>query len=155
MRPPSHNITGALPRLRATRSRLFLGFYDGVACLVQLPNQDMQQDGPVGLATGIGKGIGGLGTEANIWHDWCWGILQEGPSSRVARSIFEIHRRERALEKTYQDRPRRKKTFRITRTGQVQMLLDGIQRNEVEVRTRALGQWISREQQRLEEARER
>jgi hypothetical protein len=36
------------------------------------------------------------------------------------------------------------------------MLLDGLQRNEVEeVRTQALSQWISREQQQLEEAREK
>ena len=31
-----------------------------MAGLVRLPNQNMRQDGPVGLATGIGKGIGGL-----------------------------------------------------------------------------------------------
>jgi hypothetical protein len=60
VRPPPHNITGARSGLRAARSKLFFGFYGDVAGLVRLPNQDMQQDGPVGLATGIGKGIGGL-----------------------------------------------------------------------------------------------
>jgi len=42
VRPPPHQITGARSGLRAARSELFLGFYDGVAGLVRLPYQDMQ-----------------------------------------------------------------------------------------------------------------
>ena len=108
MRPPPHKITGAHSGLQAARSELFLGFYDSVAGLVWLLYQDMQQDGPVGLATGIGKGVGGLVLKP-ISSMICVGAYSSKALQVELRKAFPRYTKDRALDKTCQGELRRKR----------------------------------------------
>ena len=44
----------------AIRDELGYGFIDGVTGIVRLPYRDIKRDGPIGIATGLSKGFGGL-----------------------------------------------------------------------------------------------
>ncbi len=60
VRPAPHIITGFRSGLKAAGSEFAYGFSDGITGLVRLPRYDIEQDGAIGLLTGLGKGIGGL-----------------------------------------------------------------------------------------------
>jgi UDP:flavonoid glycosyltransferase YjiC (YdhE family) len=154
VRPPPHNITGVRSGLRAAGSELYLGFYDGVAGLVRLPYQDIKQEGPVGLATGIGKGVGGLFLKPIS------GIVGVGAySSKGIQAELRKHFRDTLKTERWMRRARMNQGaedirdyMNRSRTG----ARHGPQRNEFEeVRTKALTQWTSRERRQVEEGREK
>lgn len=60
VRPAPHIITGFRSGLKAAGSGFAYGFSDGITGLVRLPRYDVEEDGAIGLLTGIGKGIGGF-----------------------------------------------------------------------------------------------
>lgn len=57
-RPP--RISGYKSGLKAAGQELVFGAYDAVTGLVILPYKDVKARGPLGLATGVGKGLGGV-----------------------------------------------------------------------------------------------
>ena len=56
----SRKINDFQTGLLSVRDELGYGFIDGVTGLVRLPYRDTKRDGPVGIVTGISKGVGGL-----------------------------------------------------------------------------------------------
>jgi UDP-glucoronosyl and UDP-glucosyl transferase len=60
VRPTPHIITGFRSGLKAAGTGFAYGFSDGIIGLVRLPRHDIEEDGAIGLVTGLGKGIGGL-----------------------------------------------------------------------------------------------
>ncbi len=60
VRPTPHTITGFRSGLKAAGTGFAYGFSDGITGLVRLPRHDLDEDGALGLLTGVGKGIGGL-----------------------------------------------------------------------------------------------
>jgi hypothetical protein len=114
----------------------------------------MQQDGPVGLATGLGKGIGGLVLKPIS------GMIGVGAySSKGLQAEFRKHFRDTLKTERWIRRARMNQGAKDIRDYMNRSSTDvhnGPPGNEVEeVRTRALSQWTSREQQQLEEAREK
>ena len=53
-------VTGIKSGLQAAGEEFRYGVYDGWSGLFRQPYQGAKEDGPLGLATGVGKGIGGL-----------------------------------------------------------------------------------------------
>lgn len=56
----SHAIRGFRTSMTATEEEVRYGIADGVSGLVKLPYHDVKRDGPIGIVTGVAKGIGGL-----------------------------------------------------------------------------------------------
>jgi hypothetical protein len=154
VRPPPHKITGARSGLRAARSELFLGFYDRVAGLVRLPYQDMQQDGPVGLATDIGKGVGGLVLKPISGMTGVGAYSSKGLQAELRKHFRDTLKTERWIRRARMNQGA--KDIRDYMNKSKTDALNVPQGNEIEeVGTRALSQWTSREQQQREEAREK
>jgi len=91
VRPPPHKIIGARSGLRAAKSELFLGFYDGLAGLVRAPLPRHA----VGRASLVGnrhrKGRQRTGTEASIRRDWVLEHTLVRAFKLSCESISEIH----------------------------------------------------------------
>ena len=154
VRPPPHTITGVRSGFRAAGSELCLGFYDGVAGLVRLPYQDIKEDGPIGLATGLCKGVGGLILKPIS------GIIGVGAYSSKGIQV--------ELRKHFRDTLKTERWIRRGRMNQgakdIREYMDksntgarpGSQGSALDdVRTHALTRWSSREGRQVEEAREK
>ena len=154
VRPPPHKITGVRSGLRAAGSELCLGFYDGVVGVVRLPYQHVKQDGPCGLATGFGQGVGGLVLKPIS------GLIGVGAYSGKGVQV--------ELRKHFRDTLKTERWIRRARmaqgvkdvgefvTSSTTEAGHGPRRNELEeVTTQILTHWTSRQQRQVEEAREK
>lgn len=60
VRESPSSVTGIRSGLLAARDELRFGFFDAAAGLLKQPYLDTKEYGPIGVATGMSKGIGGL-----------------------------------------------------------------------------------------------
>jgi UDP:flavonoid glycosyltransferase YjiC (YdhE family) len=154
VRPPPHHITGVRSGLRAAGSELGLGLYDGVAGLVRLPYAEMRQDGPAGLATGFGKGVGGLFLKPIS------GMIGVGAySGKGVQAELRKHFRDTLKTERWIRRARMNQGAKDIRDYMNPSSTGGPhdpQENEVEdLRTQVLTRWTSRERRHVDEAREK
>ena len=154
VRPPPHNITGVRSGFRAAGSEFCLGFYDGVAGLFRLPYEDIKQDGPIGLATGFGKGIGGLILKPMSGIIGVGAYSSKGVQAELRKHFRDTLKTERWIRRGRMNQGAKDIGEYKEKSGQGAR--PGPQREELEnVRTRALTQWSSHEQRKVEEAREK
>lgn len=154
VRPPPHRITGVRSGLRAARSELGLGFYDGVAGLVRLPYADMKEDGAVGLTIGFGKGVGGLFLKPISGMIGVGAYTSKGVQAEVRKHFRDTLKTERWIRRA-----------RMNQGGEdIREYMDrsdtgarhGLEQSKLEeIRSQALAQWTSRERHQVEETREK
>jgi UDP:flavonoid glycosyltransferase YjiC (YdhE family) len=154
VRPPPHHITGVRSGLRAAGSELGLGLYDGVAGLVRLPYGEMKQDGLVGLATGFGKGVGGLFLKPISGMIGVGAYSSKGVQAELRKHFRDTLKTERWIRRARMNQGA--KDIRDHMNTSSMGGRHGPQGNTVEeLRTQALTQWTSRERRHVEEAREK
>jgi phage baseplate assembly protein W len=154
VRPPPHHITGVRSGLRAAGSELGLGFYDGVAGLVRLPYAEMKHDGPIGLATGLGKGVGGLILKPISGMIGVGAYSSKGVQAELRKHFRDTLKTERWMRRARMNQGA--KEVREYMDGSRTGARHGPQQNELEeIRTQALTRWTSRERLHVEEAREK
>ena len=153
VRTPPQRITGLLSGLKAAGSELWLGVFDGVTGLVRIPYHDVKEEGAMGLATGIGRGVGGLVLKPLS------GII--GLSAYTGKGV------QASLRKRFRDTRKTDRWIRRGRMNQgakdVHDYLQGPvdrparQQDDLDqVRTHALTKWEAHmEQQRVKEGREK
>jgi UDP-glucoronosyl and UDP-glucosyl transferase len=95
VRPAPHIITGFRSGLKAAGSGFAYGFSDGITGLVRLPRHDMEEDGAIGLLTGIGKGIGGLVLKPVSGVVGLGGYTAKGVETGVRKRVRDTGKTER------------------------------------------------------------
>lgn len=154
VRPPPHQITGVRSGLRAAGSELGLGFYDGVAGLVRLPYADTKEDGAVGLAIGLGKGVGGLFLKPISGIVGVGPYTSKGVQAELRKHFRDTLKTERWIRHARMNQGEKDVRESMDRSGAGARR--GREQDELEeVRTQTLARWTSREQQQVDEARDK
>ena len=99
VRPAPHIITGFRSGLKAAGTGFAYGFADGITGLVRLPNHELEEDGAVGLLTGVGKGIGGLVLKPVSGIVGLAGYTAKGVESGVRKRVRDTGKTDRWIRR--------------------------------------------------------
>ena len=148
-------MTGIRSGLLAARDELRFGFFDGMAGTIKQPYLDTKEYGPIGAATGVGKGVGGLVLKPLAGVFGMTAYVGKGVQAEARKRFRDVGKTERWVRRA-----------RIVQAGRdIQNVTEQEKKKRSgadakggksveQMRLRALDQWKAMEKEREEEVLE-
>ena len=153
VRPSPNTIDGFRSGVRAAGSELALGFYDGITGLVRIPYEDVKEEGKSAIAIGFGKGVGGLVLKPISGMIGVWAYTGKGIEASLRKHLRDTGKTERWIRQARMNQGAKDVREYLDPAGHDTSKPNG--NGLQEIKSQALEQWTSKEQQQVRQAREK